>query len=117
METAKPHMEELLEKLEIYGHTRLELFKLKALDAFTGVVSILISRLVVLILFFCFFLLVSLGLALWIGEILGKVYYGIFVVGAFYMLIGIVFHLFLYRWIRRPLSDFMIAKALKQTMI
>jgi hypothetical protein len=60
-----------------------------------------------------FALVLNLGVALWLGELLGKSYYGFFIVAAFYLLAGLVLHFFLQRWIRKPISDLIITQALQ----
>jgi hypothetical protein len=55
----------------------------------------------------------NVGIALWLGELLGKVFYGFFAVAAFYILIGIIIHFFLNKWIKRLIGDYFIKRILK----
>jgi hypothetical protein len=77
-------MEPLLQKAEEYGKTSLELLKLKALDKSASVSSSFISRLFFVIAITFFFIILNIALALWLGDILGKNYYGFFIVALFY---------------------------------
>lgn len=90
METKVKLLEPLLEKAEAYGETSMELLKLKALDKTADITATLISRfllsLVVLILVFT----LNIAIAFWLGDMLGKVYYGFLVVAACYALAGII---------------------------
>src|SRR5688572_4860916 len=61
-----------------------ELIKLKTLDKTAGAVSTLISRGAAVLIFSMFTIIVNVGIALWLGDILGKTYYGFFCVAAFY---------------------------------
>ena len=87
-------LESLFEKTVDYGKTSLRLMKLRTLSKTSDIVSSLLSYLVVLVFALSFMLFLSWGLAIWIGEILGKSWYGFFVVAAFYGLAGFLTHLF-----------------------
>lgn len=113
METTAGVIESLFEKAETYAKTTYELSKLKSLETSTRVATSLISRLSVIIMFSLFALVLNIGVALLLGELLGKSYYGFFIVAAFYLVAGIVFHLFLLKWIKKPLSDLIITQALQ----
>src|SRR4030043_1419881 len=96
MEDNKKLLEELLERATEYGKTSYELIKLKALDKTSDAVSSFIPNAVVFVLFASFMLFFTLGLAFWLGEILGKICFGFFVVAAFFCIIAVFFHFFLY---------------------
>ena len=113
METPVSLVESLFEKVEVYGKTTFELSKLKALENTTHVVTSLVSRLSVIIMLSLFTLVLNIGIALLLGELLGKSYYGFFIVAAFYLIAGIVFHFFLHKWIKKPISDLIITQALQ----
>ncbi len=103
----------LLERASEYGKTSYELVKLKALDKASDVASSLIPHTVVFVLIVSFLLFLSLGLAFWLGEILGKVYYGFFVVVAFYGIVGIVMHFFMHKWLKKLIGNYIIKQVLK----
>ncbi len=93
-------VEMLIDKIEEYGNTNLELYKLKAIDKSTDVFASLTTRIVIFSIIALFLLVSTIGLALYLGEVLGKSYYGFFAVGGFYILIGIILIIF-----RKPLED------------
>ena len=103
----------LVDRATDFGKTTYELIKLKALNKTSEVVSSVIPHSVVLILFVSFMLFLNLGLAFWLGEILGKVYYGFFVVAAFYVLTGIIIHFFMHKWLKRIICNYVIRQLLK----
>jgi hypothetical protein len=109
METPADLMEALVEKAEAYGKTTYELSTLKALETTTIVLGSLVAQLSVFILIFLFVFVLSIGVALLLGEVLGKIYYGFFVVAAGYLIAGLVLHLFRHAWIKKPISDLIIA--------
>jgi hypothetical protein len=96
-----------------YSKTGFELVKLKALDKFSDVVSSLISHYVVLIVIASFTLFVSLGLAFWLGEILGKIYFGFFAVAVLYGILGLVINFLFHKTLKRIVADYLIKKVLK----
>ncbi len=113
METPPNQLESLFEKAEAYTKTTFELSKLKALETTTRVLPSLVSWLSVAFMFFLFTLVLNIGIAFWLGELLGKPYYGFFIVGGFYLLAGIVFYFFLQSWIKKPISELIIKQALR----
>jgi len=113
MEDNTKLLESLLERATEYGKTSYELVKLKALDKTTDVVSTLIPHSVVVALIALFMLFLNLGLALWLGEVLGKTFYGFFVVAAFYIITGIIVHFFMHKWLKRLVGNYFIRHVLK----
>ena len=113
MEDNAKLIESLLERATEYGKTTYELVKLKALDKTSEVVSSFIPHSVVFVLIALFMLFVNLGLAFWLGEILGKTFYGFLVVAAFYGLIGIVIHFFMHKWLKKLVFNYIIKHMLK----
>lgn len=113
METTASIIESLFERVEVYGKTTYELAKLKSLETTTRVITSLVSRLSVVIMLSLFALVLNIGVAIWMGELLGKSYYGFFIVAAFYLVAGIVLHFFLHQWIKKPVSDLIITQALQ----
>jgi len=107
-------LETLLERASEYGKTSIELARLKALDKTTEIVSSVIPLSVVILLVVTSLLFLNLGLAFWLGEILGKTYYGFFIVAVFYVLAGILIHFFLHKWIKRLVGDYFIKRVLKK---
>ena len=106
-------VESIFDKAIKYGKTNYELLKLKVLDKVSDSLSSLIPLLVILILLGSFLIFINIGFALWIGEILGKIYFGFLVVGGFYGFIAIVFYLFMNKWIKRIFYDFFVRKIIK----
>ena len=90
METKTSIFDPLIEKAESYSKTSFELIKLKALDKTADVSSTLISRslFALVVSFFAFTL--NIAIALWLGDLLGKAYYGFLIVASCYALVGII---------------------------
>lgn len=113
MESPVSLIESLFARAETYGKTTYELSKLKVLETTTHVATSLISRLSVILMFSMFALILNIGLALLLGELLGKVYYGFFIVAVFYLFIGTILYFFLPKWIKKPVSEIIIKQALQ----
>jgi len=113
MESNAELLESLTEKALDYGKTSLRLAKLKAVSKTSDVVSSTVAQAVVVLFGFSFFLFLGIGLALWLGELLGKCFYGFLLVATTYGVIGILIHLFLHKWIKRIIGDRIIEQLLK----
>jgi hypothetical protein len=113
MEDNTKLIESLLERTAEYGKASFELVKLKALDKTSDAVSSLIPHAVVLVLAAVFMLFLNLGLAFWLGEILGRTFYGFFVVAAFYGITGIVLHFFMHERLKKLIGNYFIKHVLK----
>jgi hypothetical protein len=113
MEDLTDIFESFLEKAKEYSKTSIELLKLKALEKTSGVISSIISRIAVIIFIFMFFLLGNIGISLWLGEILGKSWYGFLSVAAFYGIVGVVLYFFLHKSLKKLVGNFIIKQILK----
>ena len=107
------HIESLFERAGEYAETRIDLYKLKAVDKLSDVLSSLISRIIVLLIFVMFIFIINIGIALLLGEILGKSCYGFFALAGFYLIIGIIFIYMRKKWFKYPIADMMIQQFLK----
>lgn len=96
-----------------YAKTSYELIKLNAIDKIRLVVSSVVSRIIALFIISMSLLMGSIGLAFWLGDILGKSWYGFFIVAGFYALIGVVLSFLLHKWIKKLVSNCFIKKVLK----
>jgi fatty acid desaturase len=113
MEDRAKLIESLLERAAEYGKASYELVKLKALDKTSDAVSSFIPHSVVFVLIAVFILFLNLGLAFWLGKILGEIFLGFFVVATFYALIGIVMHFFMHKWLKKVICNYIIKNVLK----
>ncbi len=113
IENSTKLIESLFEKAVEYSKTSYELVKLKALYKISDVVSSLIPSSIVFVFIASFMFFLNLGIAFWLGEILGKTYFGFFIVAAFYSLIAIVLHFVLHKWIKKIIGNYIIKKVLK----
>jgi hypothetical protein len=113
MESNAKLIEALLEKVSDYGVTSFELVKLKALDKTSDAVSSFVPHLFVFIVIAVFVLFINLGIAFWLGDILGKIYFGFLVVSGFYAIIGLILHFFMHQWLKKVVWNYIIKIVLK----
>ena len=112
MENKTILLEPLFERAEEYGKTSYELLKLKTVDKTAGITAVFISRGIIVLVLSVFILIVSIGTALWLGDLLGKLYYGFFCVAGFYGIIGGVLYFFMYSWIKERVNNSIISHML-----
>ena len=94
MENIKNNIESLLKLTESYGKTNIELIKLKAVDKSGDVISTFFSNFLLLSLIIFLLFTLTVAFSLWIGELIGKTYYGFLVVAGFYALITGIYFIF-----------------------
>ncbi len=112
MEYPKNFIEPLIVRVEEYGSTSFELFKLKALSLSTKLLSTFISRSIFILSLSMFLVVSTIGVSLWLGDLLGKSYYGFFCVAGFYAIVGVVLYFFLHNSIKRRISQTIITMSL-----
>ena|SRR5215212_30007 len=104
-------VETLIEKIKSYIETSVDLLKLKAIDKSSTVASVIIDYLIAFLVFGIFVILLNIGLALLIGELLGKAYYGFFIMAVLNAIIGFII-LKNNKWLKTPLTNSMVKKLL-----
>lgn len=111
MEAKSNFIEPLLERAEQYSKTSFELLKLKSVDKTADVTSTLISRLLFVIVLSLFALTLNIAAALWLGDLMGKNYYGFLLVASFYGLISMIVF-FVHPFIKTRLNNSLITQIL-----
>lgn len=113
METPTEYFDSLIEKAEAYAKTSVELAKLRILESTINIATQVATRLSVMAVVSLFALFLNLGIALMFGQMLGRVYLGFFVLAGFYLFLAVILYFFLHRWIKKPISNFIIAHILR----
>jgi hypothetical protein len=111
METKDNLLEPLIDRIEQYGKTNLKLLKLKSIEKVSDISSALVSRIILICTLSFFLLSINTAIALWLGDLLGKSYYGFFIVGLLYGLIGILLYL-IHPRIKARINNSIIRKVL-----
>lgn len=113
MEDKTTTIETLLESAGEYGIASYELIRLKTIEKTSDVISSFLPHSVVLTMFLSFLLFLNLGLAFWLGQILGEIYFGFIAIAGFYFIVGIVIHFFMHKWLKRHIGNAFIKQLLK----
>ena len=105
--------ETLLERVTDYFKSTIELIKLKAVEKISDLGSSMIPKVFIIGIVISTLLFLNIGLALWLGDVLGIMYLGFLAVGAFHALIALVFRLFFYKRLKQSVSRQIIKALLK----
>lgn len=114
MEEKATLIESLFERTESYVKTNIELVRLKAISKSADLLSALASSIILSVIVLMLVIMLNIGLALWIGDLMGKSYYGFFTVALFYLVIGLVLFLFQGQLIKKPIGNAIITNMLKE---
>jgi len=113
MENKTSNIESLFEKAGDYAETRMDLFKMQFVNKSSEVVSSFATKFIIILMAFLFLTILNIGIALWLGELTGKSYYGFFIVGGFYAITGLIMYACRYKWIKGPIANSIIRKSFK----
>ena len=114
MEKETNSIESLLQKTGDFLETKVELLKLQAVDKVTGIGSSVASAIILILVISLMLFTLNIGIAVWIGQLLGEVYYGFFIVSGFYLLVALLMYLFRSQWLKKPFHDKLIKKMLNK---
>jgi hypothetical protein len=112
MENQANFLDPLIEKARVYGKTSFDLYKLKAVEKTSDISSTIISRLTALLVLSLFVVMSSIGVAFWLGDYFGEIYYGFFCVGGFYGILGVILYFFLHGWMKERTSNSIVKQML-----
>lgn len=112
MESEKILIKPLFEQIETYGKVSLELLKLQTIEKSVTVSAQFASRGTIFFFVAMFIFATNIAAALWLGELSGKLYYGFFIVAAFYAIVASILHFFLHDWIKKYFSNALITQIL-----
>jgi hypothetical protein len=114
MENKATTVENLFEKVEQFSTTSFELYKHKAIYEIALLTSTLAVRYILTIVIALFFFFISIGSAIWIGDVTNKNYYGYFIVALVYSVVGILIYVFRKPWIKVQISN-LVRKSMLNT--
>lgn len=112
-ETEKSFTERIYEKAEQYVKTTVELYRLKTIHTVSDVVAALATGFVIWVIIFLFLLFLSLGTAFYLGEVLGGLHYGFFIVAGIYVLVGLIIYMLRVKCLKIRINDFIIRQIFK----
>jgi len=106
-------IEPLLDKFEEYSKTSIDLLRLEAIDKIATYSSSFVYRGLLLFFVLMFIFIINIGASLWIGELLGKSYYGFFCVAGFYIVVTGFIYFFMRDWIKKSIGNSIVSEILK----
>lgn len=113
MENIATNIDKLYQKAEQYSKTTLELLKLKTIDKTTDIISSLAVSLILILFVAIFTMFISIGIAVWLGDVFNNMASGFFVVSGFYLIVGVIVYLNKHYFIKTPLENLVIKKLLE----
>lgn len=103
----------LIRLAESYFKTNLELVKMKAVSNATDIAASIMTRIIKYVVILIVVFLFSVGLSLWIGDLVGKSYYGFFIVAALNVLIAMIIR-YKPNFVKMRVKDSLIVKILNR---
>ena len=103
----------LIDKSKDYLETKIELARLKTIDKSADVLSAVVVIVSMIFIGSLFIIMISIGISLFLGSILGAYHYGFFIMGGFYAIVLLLIYLQREKWIKTPISNELINKTLK----
>jgi hypothetical protein len=113
MEEQQVDIDNLLSDAGDYIETRTTLWKLKAIESLSDVSGELVSGMGMIVISSFVIIIFSIGIALLVGDWIGKSYYGFFILGGVYTIIGLILYARRGQWLKEPFSNMLIRKILK----
>lgn len=101
-------VEALFEEFKDYVSLRLQITQLKYSSKTSLVTSSVLTYMLISMVVFFFVLVLTIGIALWIGNLLGEWYLGFLIMAGIYLMLSLVIFTFRNRWIRIPLNNLII---------
>jgi hypothetical protein len=113
MEEQQTDIDNLLSDAGDYIETRTTLWKLKAIESLSDVSGELVSGMGMIVISSFVIIIFSIGLALLIGDWVGKSYFGFFIIGGLYTIFGLILYVKRGQMLKQPFSNMLIRKILK----
>lgn len=98
-------IEIFLKSIEQYAKNRIKIYKLYISEFLALLFVELCIQFIIIVLFILSFIFLTIGLSLWIGELLGKTYWGFLIVSATCLFIAILTNRYDGGFIKRKLYD------------
>lgn len=108
MEIQDHSLKSIMTNAETYVETRIEILRLKFVDKASEALSAVTTGLSIFVVLAFGVFAVSIGLALMLGDLLGKSWYGFFVVGGVYAIAGILMYVNRKKWLKSRFDDLFV---------
>lgn len=108
--SAKDQIDDLFNLTRDYIEDRIELYKLRAINKTCDVLSDITSKCIVWVAALFFIIMLNFGIALFLGHLFGKTYYGFLTMAGFYLVIWLIFRYTENKWFKTPMMNILIKK-------
>jgi len=105
-------IESLFGQTKEYVDTRIQLLKLKAIDKTSSVASAVAVGVALFVIFFIFFVIFNIGIALLIGDLIGRSWAGFLILAVVYAIVGLVVFKMRDKLFKIPVAGMLIRKFL-----
>jgi len=110
MNTPSYNIERLLASVSDIAETKIELAKLRVASKISVSLSSFIAIMMAVLLSVTAIIIISFGVAYFIGNRLNNLSYGFFIVGGFHVLVCLLIYVNRRKWLQDPLSNLFIKK-------
>lgn len=94
IEERKEILEDLFERVESYIKINVQIYKLRAVEVVAEAASSIMANILIAIIAILFFMLLNVGIAIWLGSLLNSPSHGYFILSGFYLVILILLWMF-----------------------
>lgn len=101
-------VEGLFGELREYVALRIQIAQLKFSSKSSLVASSVLTYMLVFMVAFFFILVLTIGVSLWIGSLMGEWYLGFMIMAGVYLMIGLIIYIFRNKWVRIPLNNLIV---------
>jgi polyferredoxin len=113
MEANHEIVETVFKRIENPTTNQAELLKLKIYSKTADLATFLALKAIIILILGLFFLFLNIGFSLWLGEMLGKTYYGFFVIAALFAVAAIFVRTSFCKYLHQQINLLLLSKILK----
>ena len=106
-------IQQIYQHVEQYVATTAELYKLKAFQKVAKVATSVITSVLMAFFGILFLLFVSIGLAVYLGEVMGRMHYGFMIVAGIYLLLAIIIYALSSKVLKDKFNTMIVRKIFK----
>ena len=95
----------LIDKVVQYIETNVSLIKLKLIDKGSSVISAFLAYIIIAVFVILLIVLLSIGVSLWLGKMLGETFLGFFVTAGFFIILSLLLYKLRNKWLKMPIAN------------
>jgi uncharacterized membrane protein len=110
IEERKEILEELFERVESYVRINVEIYKLRAVESAAEITSSILANVLIALVAIILFLFLNIGVAIWLGSLLGTPYHGYFLLCGVYLIVLVFLWIFRKNLFKKSMTEAIIRK-------